>query len=493
MRFPFLKDLDISKEAENTLSRILEDAVKGSNDVSMTPIGKHNDPAKILDGWKAIYEANIDKITPELQSLEESNVSKFGPRSIAVPWEERRDSVSAYFGADNVNAHDYSTETPVANRLRPLGANTAVRFLKNSTNAGMPYLRKKGPLKEEVVNNLSDLLQRKDPCVMFTRTQESKKTRTVWGYPFADVLQEMRFYRPLLDIQKQQSWRAAIRNPESVDTAMTTLINYSLERNMELVSIDFSQYDATVREGLQTAAFQYVKQCYQHQFHSEIDVIANRMLTIGLITPDGVMSGPHGVPSGTAFTNEVDSLAQYVVASRIPLDLNHYQIQGDDGAYATDNPDILKEHFKNAGLNVNDEKSYVAKDYCIYLQNLYSKKYERDGMISGIYPTFRALGKIVYQERFNDFSDYDIEGRDFFAIRTISILENCRNHPLFEEFVKYVQKLDKYGLEPSQQGISSYVKMMTDKAGAEGIMNHQYGDDASGIKSFKTYKIISEH
>lgn len=226
--------------------------------------------------------------------------------------------------------------------------------------------------------------------------------------------------------------------------------------------------------------------------HDGLDYIENRFNMIGLLTPEGVWNGPHGVPSGSTFTNEVDSVAQYLIAATSPSKLLDFQIQGDDGAYRTENPDQLKELFTNYGLIVNDEKSYVSDKHIVYLQNLHSVDYVRNGMYCGIYPLYRALNRLVYQERFDNFSEYDVKGSDFYSIRTIAILENCRNHPLFKDFVKFIQSKDKYGLMPSQQGITNYVKMVTNKAGAEGIIQHQYGDQIRGIRSFETFKILSE-
>jgi simple sugar transport system substrate-binding protein len=85
-------------------------------------------------------------------------------------------------------------------------------------------------------------------------------------------------------------------------------------------------------------------------------------LGIGLITPDGVKDGPHGVPSGSTFTLEVNSIAQILIANTFEDIANtEFQVQGDDGAYSTDNPEGLKKHFGEFGLTVNDEKSYISK------------------------------------------------------------------------------------------------------------------------------------
>ena len=129
----------------------------------------------------------------------------------------------------------------------------------------------------------------------------------------------------------------------------------------------------------------------------------------------------------------------------------------------------------------------------MYLQNLYSADYRGDdGIIRGIYPLYRALGRLVFMERFNDFSEYDIEGKHFFAIRALSILENTRNHPMFEEFVKFVAGHDKYGLKLTGKSINEYVKFIKDSAGNQEIMKYRYGDEITGIKGFRSYQVLEQ-
>jgi len=351
-------------------------------------------------------------------------------------------------------------------------------------------MERKGSVLVDVLSNFQELLDAEFPAVLFTRTQENNKTRTVWGIDVATVLNEMRYYRPVLDIQKTQPWRAALRSAEELDSAITKLISYARERDKTLVSIDFSTYDDTVKAGLQALAFEYISRMYQGEFLPEISDIQRRFNSVALVTPDGVLRGKHGIPSGSAFTNEVGSIVQYLVASLNQIDTNFSQIQGDDGVYASDSPDALFDSFEKFGLKVNKDKSDVSQDYVVYLQNLYHIDYIRDGIIPAIYPTYRALLRLVYQERFDDFSGYGLKGKDYYAIRTLSILENVKNHPLFVPLVKYVISLDKYGLIPSDQGISSFVRMKEIQDGKDiNFTSHLYSS-SNGIKDFDTYKLV---
>jgi len=468
----------------------------GSSDIFTNPILNDMSADDVLSGWDNIFRSS-EKINKPLMELETSNRSKFGPRSIAIPWMERKESVESYFGLSSLG-DDLSAPVPILNRLRPLDIGTASLYLKNNSNSGLPFYMKKKNVKSTVLSEdvFRKLIARRDPCVLFTRTQENKKTRTVWGYPIADTLREMQFYRPILDIQKRLGWRAALSTPEVVDRGVTDIINTALKQNLEILSIDFSSYDASVKSGLQKSAWSYIKQMYQSKYHAEIDDIADRFLRIGLITPDGIMSGPHGVPSGSTFTNEIDSIVQYLVAYRCRdiLHIDKCQIQGDDGLYIVSDPVRVSEHFKNYGLSVNMDKSIVAKDHAIYLQSLFHNDYrDSTGLISGIYPTYRALTRIMFLERFEDFEKDDISGKDYFAIRTISILENCKHHPLFRELVLYVLSLDKYKLQVSEQGLLNYVKRLNDQEGKDvSFKEWSYGEDVRGIKAFETYKIINE-
>lgn len=489
MNYYFLKNLNLSKDVIGSLSYNLDSIVKGSNEVLESPYLKKRSADDILKAWDAIYESNSGVVNDVLSKLESSNRSKFGPRSIAVPWSEREDAVLAYYGTDNTSKFK-RTVTKTLRNLRPKSLQAAIQLLKNSTNSGLPYYRKKGLVKEELMENFRQVLERKDPCVMFTRTQENKKTRTVWGYPIADTLNEMRFYAPLLEYQKKLDWRNSIKSPDDVNNKITRLIN-SAGGNRKLLSIDFSAYDTSLKYTLQKEAFEYIKELFQPSFSDEIDYIFERFNTIGLITPDGILRGSHGVPSGSTFTNEVDSICQYLIATTFGLDAGDFDIQGDDGAYALEDPDTLMDYFSSFGLTVNKEKSYVADDYIVYLQNLYHKEYTlSNGIIGGIYPTYRALNRILYLERFTDFEKTDILGKDYFSIRTISILENCKYSPLFSQLVKFVYSLDKYNLEYSQEGLNSYIKSVKAASGVAGVFKFRYEDDVTGIGNFETVKLL---
>jgi hypothetical protein len=160
------------------------------------------------------------------------------------------------------------------------------------------------------------------------------KTRTVWGYPIADILNEYRFYRPLLNFQRSLEWRSAINSPELVDLRIDKIIKESINSGRKLVSVDFKAYDASLKSTLQRASFGYIKSLFQPVFSDEIDYIAKRFNTIGLITPSGFMDGSHGVPSGSAFTNEVDSIAHFLCARALGVEVRNMDIQGDDGVYS---------------------------------------------------------------------------------------------------------------------------------------------------------------
>lgn len=486
-----LAKLNLSIDALSKLSRLLDRTDSGVSDVLLSPIGNNNDPETILKGWDSIFNSNRGKLNDVLLELEENNRSKYGPRSIAVPWVERRDTVLNSFSPDL--GKEVESKVVSSGRLRPIFLLNAANYIKLQTNAGLPTMSSKGKVLGDTLFNIDSQLRDNYPSVPFTRTQENNKTRLVWGYPLATVLDEMMFYRPILEYQRKMDWRAALNTADDIDAAITRLINHARGSGKSLVSIDFSNFDNSVKKTLQDYAFKvYFPSLFQSTYHPDLALHGERFNTIGLVTPDGIQNGPHGIPSGSAYTNEVGSVVQYGISQAFDEELLFSQVQGDDGAYATFDPEGFKDHFRSYGLDVNDDKSYISDDFIVYLQNLYHTDYMDNGLIRGIYPTYRALLRIVYQERFNDFSKDDISGKDYYAIRTLSILENVKHHPLFKEFVNYIVKLDKYNLAVSDQGLSSYIKMRERQDGKDIRFTEYRRGDSFGIKDFESYKLAKE-
>lgn len=489
-KFSFLNNLDVTPDVKRKLSSHLENLRKGSDEVYLTPLGKFNDPISLLNELDDLFAKNSHKIDQGLKVIEESNKSKFGPRSIAIPWRMRSDSLRDYYvNCNNDRVPEFSS---VKGTLRPISPDNAIHYLKNNTNSGLPYYTRKGLVKTKALEDLNDLLSKDYPCVLFTRTQEGNKTRNVWGYPIADTLNEMTYYQPLLKHQMKESYRVALLGPDYVDKHITQLLLKYHSSDKLMLSIDFSSYDSTVSTNLQDCCFKYISGLFNGHANG-LEYISHRFKTIPILTPDGIITGQHGVPSGATFTNEVDSICQFIISSKF-INPSCINIQGDDGLYFCNeaDKDNLIHEFESYGLKVNRDKTGFGNSGT-YLQRYYSLSNLKDGLVGGIYSIYRALNRLVYQERYSDFESYDINGKDYYSIRAICILENCKYHPLFNEFVKLILSKDKYLLSYSESGLNRYKEMLYKGSGTIGVLNNQYGDYIKGINNFTVSKLIKEY
>lgn len=475
--FDFIADLHLDSYARTKLRVILNSTVVGSDQVLVTPIGKAVKPEEILKEWKSIFLSNKGLLNSDLLKFESDSEKYFSPRSIQQPWGVRKESIdSSFLEMGSVLPEKLISEVKLNGSLRPVSFDKAKSLLKNNTSAGLATLRSKGQLKPVYTESMMyEELEKELLCVLFTRTQENDKTRDIWGYPMALVIFEMMYYSPLLDVQKKQIWRSALLGPDEVDKSISKLVISSFERNVPLLSIDFKKYDASLKPRIQVPSWNYVKSKFQPKYHDDISFIQKCFNSIGIVTPSGVKRGLHGVPSGSVFTNEIDSINQYVISrctgSVFDEDM---EIQGDDAVYSISegNVDTFIKTFNKAGLNVHTDTDLLSYTKCEYLRKLYHIDYLSGDKVGGIYSTFRALGRIVYQERWTNFEDYSIIGKDYYAIRTLCILENCKHHPLFRELVEFIVKLDKYKLKFSQDGLTNYVRMVRESKGSEGLIQN---------------------
>lgn len=474
----------LSPQSLNSLSSINRRLESGSDRVLVTPFMEDVSDDALIKICEDLW--SVEKLEDKLQQIEEENRAKIGPRSIAIPWEQRKESLYAYFRHDGSVGSD---DVP-GGKLRPISAASAREKLIPTSNSGLPQLtQKRNVLNDKSLEDLAGSY----PCVLFTRTAEQAKTRNVWGYPIGDTLLENQYLHAYLQYEKRLNWRSALGGPGVVDDFMFKLFRRRASGE-RIVCVDFSGFDASVSPSLLGRAFARIKEAFQARYHDELSRIAERIATIPIYTPDGEISGVHGVPSGSSFTNTLDSWVQ-LEAAGARVDYGSCQVQGDDGVYLDKDPDALLSQFESEGLIVNKEKSDVFQtEEAVYLQRYFSPVYtdRYTGILGGVYPVARALNRIKYLENWTDFTRHGIDGADFYSLRAVMILENCKHHPAFKELVRYVMKWDRNLLTWSPRGAVAYSKMLQPQIQAGVVSSDAVGSGVSLAAHFETTKLLNE-
>lgn len=484
----------LNKVENEKLSIILTRLEKGNDEVLVTPVGERVGPHELFLEWEKIINSNSSKINAELNEIEENQKNKFGPRSRALPFEDIRDNVLKSY-TQSSHSCEHVGEVPPSSLdkgvIRPMSVQNVIKQLKFSTNSGLPLLSRTGNVIDEIVANYYSDLNDDWPMVPFVRTQEQYKTRIVKGYPKSDIINEARYFYPLFEYYRKLPCYAAMNGPEYVNRAMTKLIAQAVRLGYECVSGDVSNFDDSFGIPLQKKCFAEMKYLIQSDYQDDyfgMDMISYRFGNKEFVIPDGVLIGSHGIPSGSQFTNLVGSVGNRKVCD-VPLEFA--QFLGDDLAAICPDAEKLFDNYTDCGLEMNRDKTLVSGSYFVYLQNLFHPDYMRDGEIKGVYPTWRALNRLIYPERFSEFHNFGLDGKSYFAIRSLSILENCRYHPLFEDFVRFWLRFERYAV-PSKQSIRHYVKYMRETSGSLGTTN-QLGDNIQGLTNFESYKLAVKY
>lgn len=149
-----------------------------------------------------------------------------------------------------------------------------------------------------------------NPCVAFKRTQKGNKTRLVWGYPLEMTIMEARFARPLIDWFKSHPSPMAFGLTKCYLGAC--LNRYFEEGSGTTVCLDYSKYDTSITKSMILEAFRIIstwfseEDCKQYGF----ETVVKYFIFTPIVMPDGHLytGKDHGVPSGSYFTQLVDSI-----------------------------------------------------------------------------------------------------------------------------------------------------------------------------------------
>lgn len=416
---------------------------------------------------------------PELYEFENDLGKKVGPLSIMKPLKDRMKDIDSYYDSILLESKPISAEAirsatkewaDVAG-IRIRGMRKTVETMKKSTNSGSPYFTKRSrvvektvpctvfPDGEHVIQDLPDGVY-DGAAILGWRGQEGGpspddvKQRVVWMFPFSVNIRELQVYQPLIQAMQhgQVPHVPAWVSMEAVDRAITRMFDTKGANDL-VICTDFSKFDQHFNKDLQDCAGQCLSSLFVHD--SDFEQWTRDIFPIKYMIPlaydwGKIRYGKHGMGSGSGGTNADETLAhrclqhEAAISSGQVLNPNS-QCLGDDGVltYPGISVEDVMQAYTSHGLEMNESKQYASTHDCVYLRRWHDKDYRVDGVCVGVYSTNRALGRLCEQERYYD---PEVWGPKMVALRQLSILENCKYHPLKEEFVNWCMKGDKFRL-----------------------------------------------
>lgn len=466
------------------LRAYFEHVVQGQPDEYRTPFFKGKSLEAILAGWKPTLE-KIAEQWPSLVEFENDLAKKVGPMSIMKPLEERLSDIDSYYDSILLESKPISRDALRAvirewskfGGLRVKNVFSTMDDMKKSTNSGLPYFTKRSRFLEkysfgppgispdglDLWYETKGINERESrwwdgAAVLGWRGQEGGpepddvKQRVVWMFPIQVNIAELQVYQPLIAAAQKGEIVPAWVSMEAVDSRITQMFDTKGPDDL-VICTDFSKFDQHFNQDMQHCAKRILQALFTdtEQFNEWLDEIFPIKYMIPLMYNWGkVRHGLHGMGSGSGGTNADETLThralQYEAAQAAGAILNpNSQCLGDDGVLTY--PGITVEDvvrtYSSHGQEMNVDKQYASKLDCVYLRRWHHKDYRINGRCAGVYSTYRALGRLAEQERYYD---PDVWGKEQVALRELSILENCKYHPLREEFVDYCIKGDKYRL-----------------------------------------------
>lgn len=440
--------------------------------IVMTPFAEGYSTDELLHDWHKQLES-LGSAWPSLYEYEMEMQRKVGPMSIQKPLKERIGSIEEYYTLtsnpepilDAVVLKCVENWRRVGN-LRQRSHAATIDAMKKSTNSGSPFFTRKATVTEleltaqsklsstEWLVTYPDVGQWRMCATLGWRGQEGgptvddTKQRVLWMFPYTVNVEELSYYQPLISAAQRCGLNPAWIGNDAVDRCITQLFA-TKGRNDLVLCTDFTAYDQHFGVPLQQVALHVLSELFRG--NQALEEVLSFKYIIPLCIKEGVFyTGTHGMASGSGGTNVDETIAhsalQLEAAYRRGSSLNRYSMcLGDDGilSYPGINVEDVVYSYTRHGLEMNVSKQHASVEDAIYLRRWHHRDYAVNGINVGVYPTMRALGRLRYMERFIDPEKW---GRKAVAMRQLSIIENCRYHPLFVDFISFCITRDKYRL-----------------------------------------------
>ena len=494
---------------------------KGKSLVVTTPWGDSEPIESILEDWDGQL-TEIQGAWPSLYDFEMEMRSKVGPLSVQKPLSERLDTIKAYYKADNKPGLISSAaedqlldEWQGVAGLRLKSKPKVLMDMRLSTNSGSPYFTKRKLVAERELTAQIQRISEGQWSVSYEDGQnylltatlgwrgqeggpsvDDVKQRVLWMFPMSANIHENMVYQPLIAAAQRTNVMATWNGNEAVNDRATQLFQ-TKRREDDIVCTDFTTYDAYFGRQCQEITAYLLSELFSNS--DDIEWWNEQIFPIKYNIPiclswGNFMTGSHGMGSGSGGTNADESLMhrylQHAAATRQGSFLNrNSMVLGDDGCltYPGIAVDSVVDTYKSYGLVMNKSKQLVSKDHITFLKHWHHQDYLVNGRNVGVYSTMRALGRLRFMERY---VDPDKWGAKAVAMRELSIIENCKYHPLFPKFVEFCAERDKYRLGVDIPGFMRNIDAVYDEAKTNDTLVVSYSQEWGYQKPPSEWEVV---
>lgn len=260
--------------------------------------------------------------------------------------------------------------------------------IKGNKSAGLTaYGMKKLEAFPIAMRKVGEILRDKkapDPCLAGCRTQAGKLGRLVWGYPLSMTIIEGCLARPLLSVFTKVNCTPMAFGQASAQIGAK--MRRATSHTRHYVSMDASKFDTTIQSGVIKAGFNALKTWFD--LKQEVGygctvadifaIIEEYFINTPIVMPhpDGprLYTGKrHGVPSGSYFTQIIDSVANIMMIGTLDfkyhlgLRLSEILILGDDMLFFTNKTPNLDKYAKTLSelyhMRMNVKKSVTGRSH----------------------------------------------------------------------------------------------------------------------------------
>lgn len=476
----------------------------------------------IRDNWMQILKGleSGSVAEKEVFQFDASQLEKWGPQGGHEPIKELLSSVVLpTFEGSDADPEIFSTRewkrakqkvthlllaTGKANRLRPATYEHVVDDMRVrdtlESNSGWPDFRRRSipEVKHRALEDARSGRWKTYPAIALFRRYNGK-TRLVWMFPMSANLVEGSFFQPLQSALASSPLALGFLAPWTGFEQVRKLVGKAYSEGKFVYASDFSATDAHFQWATTREVFDVIAPCFQAAFRPDLLNSLKHMHSIPLcIGPTTEITGNHGVSSGSNWTNFIETIFDLILAvyTGDVCGVHGLYAIGDDMSWVSDSydsafSDTLERIGKGVGQEIKAEKTFVYKDKVKSLQRLFQRGYNlENGEVRAVYSTVRALKSSVFPERFHSPKKWN---SNMFCARQFMILENCVDHPLFAEFVRFVCA-GNGNLIPFAKKSANELERITRESKLIPGLNPTYNQERrdSSLSSFRSIQLAKE-